>query len=259
MNAPAKPCALGAWRLRHAKLTQQEAADRAGIPHAHAAAIEADPGRATVGAVESYVRACGGKLECWVEIRGVRRLLVLLAALVGCGGAASDPLEPPAGYCNTRRCELEVTTFAPTPGLAADTESILARLRKVTGRDDLRIDPAGVPIRYVNDVLDLGDGAEECGQTLFASWNNGAEPSPIRFTQEIRIDWDPPEGCPRPYVALMHEFIHALAPHAEHVAPPSLFANGTDMDRFDESAAAALCGEFACSAFEPEVRSHEQD
>lgn len=257
MSTSVKACALGAWRLRHAKLTQAEAADRAGIPLNHASTIETNPSRATVGALGSYVQACGGKLECWLEVGGVRRLLVLLAVLVGCGGVVDDPLEPPGGYCETRRCELEVTTFAPTPGLAADTESILARLRKVTGRDDLRIDPAGVPIRYVDAIVGA-DASGECGQTEIASWNNGAEPSPIRFTQEIRIDPAPPEGCPRPYVALMHEMIHALAPHAEHVPAPSVFANGfnwTDLDKsehFDEAASTALCGEFACAAFEPE-------
>lgn len=72
-----KACALGAWRLRHARLTQREAADRAGIPLRHAAAIESNPSQATLGALASYVQACGGKLECVVEIGGVRRLLML--------------------------------------------------------------------------------------------------------------------------------------------------------------------------------------
>jgi hypothetical protein len=83
------PIDLGAWRLQHAKLTQREAADRAGIPQPHASHIESDPSRASLGAVESYVRACGGKLECTVEIGSVRRLLILLAMLVGFGCSAA--------------------------------------------------------------------------------------------------------------------------------------------------------------------------
>lgn len=95
MTAPVKACTLGAWRLRHAKLTQQEAAERSGLPHADVSRLENYPSEATVGALASYVRSCGGKLECWVEIRGVRRLLVLLAVLLaGCGGAADDISEP---------------------------------------------------------------------------------------------------------------------------------------------------------------------
>lgn len=78
MSAPIKACALSAWRLRHARLTQRDAADRAGIPLRHASAIESHPSRATLGALAGYVQACGGTLECFVEIGGVRRRLVLL-------------------------------------------------------------------------------------------------------------------------------------------------------------------------------------
>jgi hypothetical protein len=51
----------------------------------------------------------------------------------------------------------------------------------------------------------------------------------------------------------MHELIHALAPHAEHVQEPSLFAASIyRAHSFDAPASAALCREFACETFAPE-------
>jgi hypothetical protein len=53
VSPPTKPLTLAAWRLRHAKLTQPEAADRAGIPLPHASTIESNPSRGTPGALAS--------------------------------------------------------------------------------------------------------------------------------------------------------------------------------------------------------------
>src|SRR5688572_32075078 len=88
---PPKPIDLSAWRLHHAKLTQREAADRAGITQRHASSIESRPPNATLGALRAYVEACGGRLEIVLELGGVRRLLMLLATLLTLG--CSSPVE----------------------------------------------------------------------------------------------------------------------------------------------------------------------
>jgi hypothetical protein len=72
-----KRCTLSAWRLRVSGLTQQDAADAAGIPLAHASAIESRPERATLGALRAYVAACGGRLELVLVHGAEQRRLVL--------------------------------------------------------------------------------------------------------------------------------------------------------------------------------------
>lgn len=73
------PIDLGVWRRDVAGLSRADAAHRAGIPAAHAAAIEQRPTQATIGAVAAYVHALGGVLEMNVTMGGVKRLLVLAA------------------------------------------------------------------------------------------------------------------------------------------------------------------------------------
>ena len=258
MTAPVKPCTLAAWRLRHAKLTQQEAADRAGIPLSHASSIESAPDRATLGALSRYVQACGGKLECFVEIGGVKRLLVLLAMLVGCAAPDSDPahIVIPQGWCHSHRCDAEALTYTPVgEGISDILKPALERWGAATGRD-LGIDPqAGIPVMWRAGLSGelKANGKADCARTVSKGFMGPSESR--MWAQYIELDRHPGGGCPAPAVSLLHELEHAMAPLAEHVEVDSIFAASTGpvMRPIDEPALERLCTFFDCWSFSPEL------
>lgn len=158
--------------------------------------------------------------------------------------------------CAQFRCEPEAVAFAPEARALGITQTTLARFAAATGRADLRIEESGVPIVFrenlVSDPLDLKpDGApvERCAITTVAYIPGGPN-----VTQRIEIDPTPPVGCPNPWLSLLHEMIHALAPNTPHTET-GLYApvipQGTKT--IDETSLIALCSEFACQDFAPEL------
>jgi hypothetical protein len=247
MIAPLRTCTLSAWRLRHAPLSQAEAADRAGITPRHASAIESSPGRATVGALASYVQACGGKLECIVEIGGLRRLLVLLAMVVGCGGSTMDaeadqttdapapserthpaPVEPAAAE---PQCGLVIS---PTDELSIRTTNAAARWAAATGCD-VRVGEGGVPV-FTVDALHTSEGKIAAGH---ASHDEAGACSSI----EVWLYYSDAATVP-------HEIGHCLG--AAGHSPSGLMTSGAGPNQIDAASLALVCASAPCLAFNPE-------
>lgn len=181
-------------------------------------------------------------------------VMVWVFFVLACRGAAIDPTEQMPN-CSKYRCERQVVSFAPVPGLEdAVLESVL-RLSAAAGRFDLRVDPTGIPVRFQEHILstdptfvdEAGNLREVCAQTYAVKMAEGPW-----LTQEIAVDPTPGEGCPALLeLSVLHEMIHALAPAAPH-APRGLFAVVIESDHIDEPALVQLCSEFDCQAFVPE-------
>lgn len=182
-------------------------------------------------------------------LAGVKRLLVLLAMLVGvgCSGPELDPGGLPPGWCRSHFCMEEAAAFAPAgEGMSDELASALARYRAATGRDDLGTDQSGIPVVWEDDLPLDSNGKENCGQTVTMGLPGGH-----MWTQVVRIDPHPSADCPSIQETLLHELIHAMAPNQSH-AQHGLFARASEHDWIDEEALSALCSEFRCAAFNPE-------
>lgn len=178
---------------------------------------------------------------------------ILLFHVASCAPAALDPAEKMPD-CSKYRCEREPVRFAPEPGLLAATEQALERFRVATGRTDLAIDPAGIPVVWADELItderdeSTGELIRACGMTTAVRM----KPGPF-VTQRIQIDPSPGPGCPDAGLSIMHELIHALAPAVGHSTDPeSLFYKNIHRRIIDESALIQLCSGFECNDFIPE-------
>jgi len=181
-----------------------------------------------------------------MELAKRHAICLVLFGLTNC-----TEIDPDLPDCTKFRCDEEALVYTPAPELMAAAEDGLARFAAATGRADLSIAKGGVPIIFTEDLVDPLDGHVACAITVAVYAGNGPY-----FTQRIEIDPTPPELCPAWNVSLMHELIHALAPHSEHSAnEASLFAPQipSGVRSIDESALLALCSEFDCHAFAPET------
>lgn len=67
---------LSEWRAQVLRLTACEAADRAACTTLHATRVEGTPLAMTLGALQSYVRSCGGEIEIVLVFGQERRRMI---------------------------------------------------------------------------------------------------------------------------------------------------------------------------------------
>ena len=168
----------------------------------------------------------------------MKTLILLTALAIGCG-AAPETAEP-AAYVSP-------TTFAPAEGLVAYTEAATVRVARATGRDDVAVEPDGIPV-LVQDYLHDKDGNDACGLTVGKAYPDALD---VVFDLTVLIASAPPDGCPPVHVTVLHEMIHALSPGSEHSEAGVYEAHGAG-SQLEETSLEALCGGFECKTFVPE-------
>lgn len=220
-------------------------------------------------------------------MRRARWALLTLIALTGCSGTndaenlcdgsqdecadeepATQPVEPELpdvaqvqaiNACGAdRRCLPGSTTFAPDPELVDMVTDATARWSRASGNGAVQAADGGIPVRHVSGLVSA-DGNPACSLTGWIDFHGGPMAG-RRVVQWIELDSNTPEfwidgqlmRCPDEMHSLMHEIVHALAPHAAHAAS-GLFATRTEGNGLiDAQALAQLCSEADCLKFKPE-------
>lgn len=164
----------------------------------------------------------------------LKPLLFVLAFLcaVGCSAAPSDP----SGLRTTFWTD-EAELFDP---LTEATERVAA----ATGRPDIYVAAAGIPVRL--DYHPMLDGDRLCAGSTIA---------PGRSVDFVRVDSDPRPGfCMQTPETLIHEVMHALTLGlAPHSATGIFTAEAVAAERkIDAASLEQLCSFFDCPAFQPE-------
>jgi len=177
-------------------------------------------------------------------ILGSAVTLLLCVDTIGCG----SPMGSVDEWCKTHRCEVAVTTFAPTRRLEPQTIVALERIALATGRDDLRIEDDGLPIEHESPIMVKSERV--CGLTNVAALRVKEKTGAWR-PQRIAVEPEKLDGCPGWDVTVLHEMIHALAPNAAH-AETGVFSEHATGGVLDESSLAVLCSGLDCRWFDPE-------
>jgi hypothetical protein len=162
-------------------------------------------------------------------------VFILVSFLFGC--AQGDDIGESVHYASTM--------FWPAqPEELADVEDMVDRLQNATGRDDIGIDPAGIRIELQDEVVVAG--GEACAGTFARA--DGS----LTFIQVRRPAPPPGKYCMDRASTMLHEAIHALAPHSLH-STSGVYRDRANRDtRLDAASLEALCSDFACTSFNPE-------
>lgn len=123
---------------------------------------------------------------------------------------------------------------------------MVTRLAAATGRTDIAVQPGGILVSLVDDAIVMGQSA--CAGTFRPA--DGHSPPFIQVRRGAA-----PEGkyCMDRVSTMLHEAIHALAPDAVH-SDSGVFRMKANRDHhLDAASLEALCTDFACSSFEPEL------
>lgn len=186
-------------------------------------------------------------------------LFALLISLTHCAGTALDPNEFPPGFCDKHLCAEQVISFHPvTVAMERVVLDVAGRWSKASGQDLFLADD-GIPVVFTEHITStnpdgsplMRDGVlvEVCANTTVMSPHSGLGP---KMVQRIDVDPTPPEGCPSIEATVIHEFVHALNPFADH-ATHGVFAEYSDgSTAIDMDALLKLCDRFDCTVMQPE-------
>lgn len=159
---------------------------------------------------------------------------VLLLAMCGCGGSASEP---------DQECAV---AFDPDQSVADVTDEWAGRWSTATGCD-VRLESGGIPVRGVEDTL-IEDGKTRCGATR--RLRRGEE---LVRVLDVEIDLTPPGGCVGWGYTVGHELGHALGArgHTESGLMVDRLPLGV-VHMIDAAALELVCAGLPCSEFNPE-------